>query len=77
MLYDIGDEVRVHDNLQVGQRYKPMPFLEKMKKFRGHTVTIADKDILANAYLIEEDGQSSFWTDEMFIGDEVMICGSW
>ena len=66
MLYDIGDRVRVKNDLQVGQRYKPMPFLEKMKQFRGQTVTIADKDILANAYLIEEDGQSSFWTDDMF-----------
>ena len=67
MLYDIGDRVRVKNDLQVGQRYRPMPFLAKMKGYTGRTVTITDKDILANAYLIEEDSESSFWTDDMFI----------
>ena len=66
MLYDIGDRVQVKDDLQVGQRYRPMPFLAKMKSYTGRTVTIVDKDMLANAYLIAEDNESSFWTDDMF-----------
>lgn len=69
MLYDIGDRVQVKDDLQVGQRYRPMPFLAKMDSYSGRSVTIVDKDILANAYLIAEDNKSSYWTDDMFYSE--------
>ncbi len=60
-----GDTVTIKKDLKENKIYGTGVVVEEMMAFRGHTVTIAEEvdDI---DYKIIEDGQTWYWTDEMF-----------
>ena len=64
MKYKVGDKVRVREDLIAGELYGKDVFASGMIPFKGQTVTI--KKIQENKYLIEEDLEDWYWTDEMF-----------
>ena len=78
MKYKVGDKVRVREDLIAGELYGKDIFASEMISFKGQTVTI--KKIQNNKYLIEEDLEDWYWTEEMFlpvtkynIGDKVIV----
>lgn len=64
MKYKVGDKVKVRDDLMVGNCYGYYAYCGNMVNFRGKTVTI--KTVAYDFYRIEEDRQTSCWTDGMF-----------
>lgn len=64
MKYKVGDKVKVRDDLMVGHCYSYYAYCGNMVNFRGKTVTI--KSVAYDFYRIEEDRQTSCWTDGMF-----------
>jgi len=64
MKYKVGDKVKVRDDLMVGNCYSYYAYCGNMVNFRGKTVTI--KTVAYDFYRIEEDRQTSYWTDGMF-----------
>ena len=64
MKYKVGDKVKVRDDLMVGNCYSYYAYCGNMVNFRGKTVTI--KTVAYDFYRIEEDRQTSCWTDGMF-----------
>ena len=78
MKYKVGDKVRVREDLIAEELYGKDVFVSEMTSFKGQTVTI--KKIQDNKYLIEEDLEDWYWTEEMFlsvtkynIGDKVIV----
>ena len=69
MKYKVGDKVKVRDDLLVGNCYSYYVYRGDMVNFRGKTVTI--KSVAYNFYRIEEDRQTSCWTDAMFENDNL------
>jgi len=73
--YQVGDKVKVRKDLKEGEIYSMEngyadAVVDVMLKHAGEVVTIAEvvEDDDCTAYLIEEDGKSWNWTDEMFKG---------
>jgi hypothetical protein len=67
----VGDEVRVRSDLKEGGRYFMSEgvgdiFTHEMSKFKGKNVTIQRIYEYSRKYLITEDSEDFFWTDEMF-----------
>ena len=62
--YKIGDKVKVREDLVVSEVYGKQRFVFKMEKFKGKIVTI--RDYVGEFYLIEEDDDNWYWSDEMF-----------
>lgn len=68
--YEVGDKVRVVDNLGDRERYYMDGghayncSVSTMEEYRGKVVTI--KSVASFGYSIEEDDYT--WTDEMFYG---------
>lgn len=67
MKYKVGDKVKVRDDLVIGNCYSYYAYCGNMVNFRGKTVTI--KSVAYYFYRIEEDRQTSCWTDGMFEDD--------
>ena len=65
MKFQVGDEVRVREDLISGVDYGSFPFVNSMKEYRGEVVTIHEVNPRATAYEIAEDGGEAYWTDEM------------
>jgi len=60
MKYNIGDKVRIRNNLITGEKYdEGCTFMGSMEKFRGEIVTIAL--ISGTTYKIEEDENYGYW----------------
>ena len=69
MEYKVGDKVRIRKNLKVDKSYGGATFVDKMEKHSGRTMTV-DSITFNNKYLLKEDGDKWYWTDEMFEGAE-------
>ena len=70
MKYKVGDKVRVISGLVVDGAYGNWGFTEKMKKFKGKSVTISE--VCQDYYRIKEDEEYGYYTDEMFESVEEM-----
>lgn len=75
--YKVGDKVIVRKDLVVGDHYgidlrgARCGFVDDMKLLKGETVTIAHVGVGFRGdirYLIKEDGDDWWWTDDMFVG---------
>lgn len=64
MKYKVGDKVRVISGLVVDGAYGNWEFTEKMKKYKGKSVTISE--VCQDYYRIKEDEEYGYYTDEMF-----------
>ena len=64
MKYKVGDKVRVISGLVVDGTYGNWGFTEKMKKYKGKSVTISE--VCQDYYRIKEDEEYGYYTDEMF-----------
>lgn len=64
MKYKVGDKVRVISGLIVDGAYGNWGFTEKMKKYKGKSVTISE--VCQDYYRIKEDEEYGYYTDEMF-----------
>lgn len=64
MKYNVGDKVKIREDLKVGRRYNKCLFVENMKKYKGKIATITE--ITDNDYDIDIDDGDWCWTDEMF-----------
>lgn len=65
--YNVGDRVRVRDDLEPRERYGSNTFVIRMKPCLGKIVTIKEI-VYGNEYLVHEDSSCCAWTDEMFVG---------
>lgn len=70
MKYRVGDKVRVISGLVVDGAYGNWAFTEKMKKYKGKSVTISE--VCQDYYRIKEDEEYGYYTDEMFESVEGM-----
>lgn len=70
MKYKVGDKVRVISGLVVDGAYGNWGFTEKMKKYKGKSVTISE--VCQDYYRIKEDEEYGYYTDEMFESVEEM-----
>lgn len=70
MKYKAGDKVRVISGLVVDGVYGNWGFTEKMKKYKGKSVTISE--VCQDYYRIKEDEEYGYYTDEMFESVEEM-----
>nr|DAW27588.1 MAG TPA: hypothetical protein [Caudoviricetes sp.] len=70
MKYKVGDKVRVISGLVVDGAYGNWAFTEKMKKYKGKSVTISE--VCQDYYRIKEDEEYGYYTDEMFESIEEM-----
>ena len=68
MKYKVGDKVKVRDDLVVGNFYGYYTYHGDMVNFRSKIVTIKTVGDYG-FYRIEEDGQTGYWTAEMFEDD--------
>ena len=66
--YNIGDKVRVREDLIEYEKYKDILFVPSMNSFKGKIVTIYD--FTDRGYRIKEDYKRYRWTDDMFSGKE-------
>jgi len=65
MKYNIGDEIKIREDLAIGEMYDECCFVADMEKYRGKVVTIVS--IVANRYRIKE----SF---DWYLVDEMIEC---
>lgn len=78
MRYKAGDKVRVRQWDDMAKEFgltlrggggidiPDCTFVKNMKKFCGTVVTVSDIVFLNSRYLIEEDNEHWYWTDDMF-----------
>ena len=66
MRYEVGDKVRVREDLSIDKMYDGCHFTPSMTVFLGKTVTIRRVRENINRYEIEEDYGGWNWTDSMF-----------
>ena len=64
MKYKVGDIVRLRSDIKLNKAYGSCCFIEYMCKFEGKKLTIAY--VLKDCYLIREDREIWYWSDEMF-----------
>lgn len=64
--YNIGDKVRVREDLIEYKKYKDVLFVPSMNSFKGKIVTIYD--FTDRGYRIKEDYKRYRWPDDMFSG---------
>lgn len=62
--FEVGDKVRVRDDLVVGKVYDNESFVENMEKFKGQICTISEK-FTCGIYFLEEDEEHWAFSDEM------------
>ena len=65
MKYNVGDKVRIKEDLKTNKDYNGLNFDEEMAQFKGKIVTIKAKSVFSDHYKIEEDTFGWFWNDEM------------
>lgn len=63
MKYKVGDKIRVRKDLEVGEIYGNIDFIDLMEKYKGQIVTVIS--VGTAHYEIEEDNGTWAWTDEM------------
>lgn len=66
MKYNVGDKVRVRDDLVIGKKYGGRKVTREMSHYAGQTVTIRYHSEVPDYYDIEEDGAQGVWAEEMF-----------
>ena len=71
MKFEIGDKVKVKNNLITGKLYGTQSFVCNMEKYKSKIVTI--RNVYAHFYEIEEDRGVWYWTDEMFENGTVLV----
>ena len=70
MKFNVGDKVRVREDLMISKSYDGgWIFVERMAKYRGEVVTI--RNVSVRGYRIEEDGGDCGWGEDMFEPDIV------
>lgn len=67
--FNIGDKVKVCEDLKSNQYYGGLIFIPEMEEYAGKIFTIKDKESFLghSHYTVEEDSQYFMWTDEMLI----------
>jgi ribosomal protein L19 len=82
MKYNVGDKVKIREDLVVGNMYGVNDFARKMAQYKGKTATITTTSEHNNMYHIDIDNECWYWTDEMFeeghiskfnVGDKVRV----
>ena len=65
MKYNVGDKVKIREDLEIGDTYNDCTFIKNMEKYKGSiaTITYSYED---DSYDIDLDDGNWFWTDEMF-----------
>ena len=67
MRFKVGDTPVIRNDLKVGLTYGSNDVTEEMVDFCGVRVTVSSiVGSETKEYTIEEDGDTWFWTDEMF-----------
>lgn len=64
MKYKVGDKVRIKKDLEVGECYDGIEFLEKMAKMRGKVVTV--RNTLGGKLLLVDEEKRFVYSLEMF-----------
>jgi hypothetical protein len=64
--FQVGDKVKVREDLTAGVRYNEYRCNEEMEELRGKICTIRNISNSSGVYNIVEDKSSWFWTDDMF-----------
>jgi hypothetical protein len=86
MKYEVGDKVKIREDLVPEIMYGKEKFVSRMEEYRGCEATIVDAFYRngGDLYLIDVDDKCWYWTDEMFeeehkhiskfnIGDKVRV----
>ena len=77
MRYEIGDMIRVKDDLVTNTGYgtERCYFIEEMEKYLGRQARIIDIDEVENRvyYLLDIDDRSFHWVKEMFEEESVNL----
>ena len=63
MKFQVGDKVRVREDLEIDKQYGEEVFVESMVKFKGKTVEI--DDVWGHGYNLKKDDENWVFTDEM------------
>jgi len=64
--FQVGDKVKVREDLTAGVRYNEYRCNEEMEELRGKICTIRNISNSSGVYNIVEEKSSWFWTDDMF-----------
>lgn len=84
MKYEVGDKVKIREDLVPEIMYGKEKFVSRMEEYRGREATILDAFYRngGDLYLIDIDDKCWYWTNEMFeeehtskfnIGDKVRV----
>ena len=63
MKYNVGDKVKIREDLVIDNVYGVDSFVDEMEKYKGRTAIITD---VSDRYQIDIDNGEWFWTDDMF-----------
>ena len=75
MKYNVGDKVKVKENLSEDDSNEELEVCSQMLRFRGQWVTISGVFEDENCYELEEDSNKYGWTDKMFFDSgRELIC---
>ena len=66
MKYEVGDKVKIREDLKVGKDYNDCTFIVDMEKYKGKIATITYCYNDDDSYEIDLDGGTWFWTNDMF-----------
>lgn len=65
MKYNVGDKVRIREDLITGEKYNDLTFVPDMVQYMGKVATIT-RIKFEDVYGIDLDGKTWSWSDEMF-----------
>lgn len=65
MMYNVGDKVKIREDLEVDKRYNELFFVKDMEKYKGKIATITRLSPVQHSYDIDIDDGDWCWTDDM------------
>ena len=71
MKYEVGDHVRIREDLESECVYSGITFVSGMEEYRGKEVIISKIDNSGEMYSIDIDASRFYWGDEMLEDIEV------
>ena len=66
MKYEVGDKVKIREDLKVGKDYSDCTFIVDMEKYKGKIATITYCYNDDDSYEIDLDDGVWYWTNDMF-----------
>lgn len=64
-MYNVGDKVKIREDLEVDKRYNELFFVKDMEKYKGKIATITRLSPVQHSYDIDIDDGDWCWTDDM------------